>query len=82
MNKVAVSVFFSLYILFLSAPAHAYLDPGNGSMLLQLLLGGVAGLSVVLKLYWRRFLTAIGFAKQEATPPSEPPQSETPQTSA
>ena len=36
--------------------AWAYLDPGTGSMVLQLLLGGVAGAVVILKLYWRRFV--------------------------
>ena len=36
------------------APAHAYLDPGTGSMMLQLMLGGVAGAMVVGKLYLRR----------------------------
>ena len=35
-------------------PAFAYIDPGTGSMLLQGLLAGVAGLVVVLKLYWFR----------------------------
>ena len=38
----------------LSSPAYAYLDPGTGSMLLQLILGGVAGALVVGKLYWHR----------------------------
>ena len=38
-----------------SAPAYAYLDPGTGSMMLQLLLGGIAGAMVVAKLYWHRF---------------------------
>jgi hypothetical protein len=33
----------------------AYLDPGSGSMLVQLLLGGVAGAAVVMKLGWERF---------------------------
>jgi hypothetical protein len=37
-----------------SAPAYAYLDPGTGSMMLQLMLGGVAGAVVVGKLYFRR----------------------------
>ncbi|NJB67176.1 hypothetical protein GGQ74_000816 [Desulfobaculum xiamenense] len=40
--------------LALPTCAWAYLDPGTGSMLLQLLLGGVAGLAVVLKLFWHR----------------------------
>ena len=34
----------------------AYLDPGSSSMILQMLLGGVAAVGVALKLYWRRFM--------------------------
>lgn len=37
-----------------TSPAHAYLDPATGSILLQGLLAGVAGLTVVLRLYWTR----------------------------
>ena len=40
--------------LFLEAPVYAYLDPGSGSMLLQILLGGFAAIGVVAKLYWHR----------------------------
>lgn len=36
------------------SPAWAYLDPGTGSMMLQLMLGGVAGMMVVGKLYFKR----------------------------
>jgi len=38
----------------LATPAYAYIDPGTGGMLLQLLLGGVAGGLVIVKLYWQR----------------------------
>ena len=38
-------------------PAHAYLDPGTGSIILQLLLGGVAGIAFVMKFYWSQFTT-------------------------
>jgi hypothetical protein len=41
--------------LLFTKPAWAYLDPGTGSMILQLLLGGIAGGMVVGKLYWHRF---------------------------
>ncbi len=30
----------------------AYIDPGSGSMLLQVLLGGVAGVAVLARLFW------------------------------
>jgi hypothetical protein len=42
-----------------ASPAMAYLDPVSGSMISQLVLGGVAGLLVVVKLYWRRFLSKV-----------------------
>lgn len=48
----------ALILLFVGVrPAHAYLDPGNGSMLLQLLLGGVAGAAVVARLAWQRIVS-------------------------
>ena len=43
--------------LFWEQPVSAYLDPGSGSMLLQLLLGGVAAVGVIVKLYWNRVVS-------------------------
>jgi len=40
--------------------AHAYLDPGTGSMILQILLGGIAGMAVVAKLYWHKLKALFG----------------------
>jgi hypothetical protein len=50
-----VAALAAVATLFSSGPAWAYLDPGTGSMLLQLLLGGIAGAMVMGKLYWHRF---------------------------
>jgi hypothetical protein len=49
-----------------AAPAYAYLDPGSGSMMVQLLLGGVAGAVVIVRLYWTRLLTALGLRREKA----------------
>ena len=46
----------------------AYLDPGAGSMILQVLAGGVAGIAVVGKLYWRRIKRALRLGRDDATP--------------
>ena len=49
--------------LVLEAPVDAYLDPGSGSMLLQILLGGFAAVGVIARLYWHRvtsFLRRLG----------------------
>jgi hypothetical protein len=51
-----------------SPPAHAYLDPAMGSMLLQGLLGGIAGVMVIGRLYWRRIKEFVGFTSP--APPS------------
>ena len=42
------------FVVSLEVPVEAYLDPGSGSMLLQVLLGGFAGIAVIAKLYWNR----------------------------
>jgi hypothetical protein len=34
----------------------AYLDAGTGSLLLAAIAGGAAGIGVLVKLYWNRFL--------------------------
>lgn len=36
-----------------SCAAFAYVDPGSGSVLLQLLFGGAAGALMLLKLFWQ-----------------------------
>lgn len=58
-----------------------YLDPGTGSVILQALIGGVAGLAVTAKLWWhrvsgifRRGSRAEAPAEAEG-PPSGPPGS-------
>ena len=67
--------YLSLIVFFLSltvpSAAYAYLDPGSGSMLLQLVLGGLAGLAVIAKLYWHRLLTLFGVHSQQAENDSE-----------
>jgi hypothetical protein len=42
-----------------------YLDPGSGSLLLQALAGGVAGIAVAGKFYWRRIKRV--FVRRDAT---------------
>ncbi len=54
-----------LLVLLSASAAHAYIDPGSGSMLLQLLLGGVAGLVVLAKLYWQRLLRVLGIGGRD-----------------
>jgi hypothetical protein len=71
MKQVELSSLSLAFVILAAAPAHAYLDAGSGSMLVQLLLGGTAGLVVLLKLYWRRLLEMIGLRSQTTEVASE-----------
>lgn len=48
----------ALAAAMLAAPAPAavlgYLDPGTGSIVLQMVVGGILGAGLMLKLFWRR----------------------------
>lgn len=41
-------------LLVLPATARAYLDPGTGSMMLQIVIGTVLAVTYTIKVYWRR----------------------------
>lgn len=41
-------------LLYIPSQAFAYLDPGAGSMLLQIILGGIAGLMVFGRMFWKK----------------------------
>lgn len=51
----------------------AYLDLGAGSMLLQMLLAGLLGLSLTIKNSWRRILRLMRGGKRGTTSLQPPP---------
>jgi len=58
------------FVLASVAPAHAYIDAGSGSYVLQMAMAGILALAFTLKLAWGRvrdFFASL-FIK---TPPSE-----------
>lgn len=44
----------------------AYLDPGVGSLLIQGLVAALAGVAVVLRVYWTRIKQLLGFQPVQA----------------
>ena len=62
------SILLALYFVWVSeTQVHAYLDPGSVSKLVQLLLGGVAGAAVIMKLGWERFKDVFRSSKSKQT---------------
>ena len=53
-NKTLIAITTSLVLGTWALPAHAYLDPGTGSMLIQGIIGAIAAVGVTLKLYWHK----------------------------
>lgn len=55
------SISLLMVVWGLAAPGtvHAYLDPGSGSLLIQLLLGAVLGGVYFVKLYWGKIIQFI-----------------------
>jgi hypothetical protein len=51
-----------LWFLLGSRPAHAYIDPGTGSYLLQLLIGGLFAGAFILKSFWGKTRASLARA--------------------
>lgn len=73
--KRVLAIFFFMTFLYFVFPssAHAYLDPGTGSYIFQLIMAGIVGLLFALKIYWKRiksFFTSL-FSRDSETTGSE-----------
>lgn len=62
MRKILINALFfvSLYMLVVPMPAHAYLDPGTGSYILQIAAAAFFGSLFALKVWWRQITGFIG----------------------
>lgn len=63
------SITIFMMLMFFPSQAYAYLDPGAGSMILQIILGGIAGLAVFGRLFWKKLKSGL-FTKDKN--PAEP----------
>jgi len=61
----AAAIFVTATIF--TEPAFAYLDPGTGGMLIQIVLGGLAGLAVAGKLFWHQLKSFFRIGNSEET---------------
>lgn len=59
-------------IMVMVRPAHAYLDPGAGSVFLQSALAAIALVFIVLKIYWHKILVFLGIKGANHVPKDKP----------
>ena len=56
MKKKINHYFICLFVYFLfSNNAHAYLDPGTGSIILQVIIAFFASVAAFISFYWKKF---------------------------
>jgi hypothetical protein len=66
MNRTPLTFVLLLAVALITPrTAEAYLDANTGSILLQLLVGGVAGIALFGKLFWHRFKKILGLSEPE-----------------
>ena len=51
-NMLIITIVFLLFFFTFPWNAHAYLDPGTGSFVIQLAIAAIAGISFTAKIYW------------------------------
>jgi hypothetical protein len=55
-NKLNFAIFFLFFTFTFINNAYAYLDPGTGAMIFQVIIAGVLGSLFVFKLFYRRII--------------------------
>jgi hypothetical protein len=60
-NRLIVA---ALLVLLMTGTAHAYIDPGTGSYLLQILIASLLGAAFALKIYWARIKNFLSGRKR------------------
>jgi hypothetical protein len=55
----SVSIIAAFFLLVASRRAHAYLDLGTGSYVLQIFVAGILGSLVLLKSFWKNLLNVF-----------------------
>jgi len=59
-----VAILFIFHQFFISN-AYAYIDPGSGSLIIQMLIGTLVGLGIALKVYWHKIrMKFSGFSEK------------------
>ena len=60
MNSRSTSIaFVTLLLLTYAVPAHAYIDPGSGSFLLQMMVAGAVGGAFAVKSFWNNIKHSV-----------------------
>lgn len=71
-NALSLLIVFALLVVIPSSQAHAYLDPGSGSLIIQILVAGLLGLVVAVRVFWSSILSFFGLKGSDENNENEP----------
>lgn len=75
-NRIARSSLLALLWLSLAQPAHAYLDPGTGTMIISAIVGLLATASLALKTFWYKIRSLFRKGKDPVADEQAEPDTE------
>ena len=52
-------ILFSFMAIFIFSDANAYIDPGTGSVIIQMIVAGIAGAFTFIAFYYRKFINFL-----------------------
>ena len=71
MRSVVVALALAAALGLMAAPAHAYLDPGTGSYVFQMVAAALVSVGFLARAYWHR-LRGL-FTRRDSPRPPRPP---------
>ena len=71
MRSFVVALALAAALGLMAAPAHAYLDPGTGSYVFQMVAAALVSVGFLVRAYWQR-LRGLFTRRDPPRPPSPP----------
>jgi len=71
MRSSLVVASVAAFLGLLATPAHAYLDPGTGSYVFQMVAAALVSVGFVVRAYWHRLRGLL--TRRDPPPPPAPP---------
>ena len=55
-NRLFIMLTMTIFLMggFVISDAYAYIDPGSGSLIIQMIIGALVGVGITIKLYWHK----------------------------
>ena len=63
--KINKEVQLTIFFLIFPFSSYAYLDPGSGSLIVQAIVGAIAGGIMFIKLYWEKVKAFFSKTEEE-----------------